>query len=238
MALLFTFFSGLFFLVGIVGFRLAKRKIELTNMAMACALVVIMGLIVFDLMPELLEMNKWWLVLFVLLGLVILILIDKIVPHHHHDHHDNDEEGEDHQSHLAHIGIVTILALLLHNIIEGMALYGVTLGNVKSGALMLLGIGLHNIPFGFQIATYNKSKYNKILLVLLILSGFIGGLIFSICGSINSTVEGIVIAITLGMLLHILIFELLKEVWLNIRKRESICGIIIGVVILVLINII
>ncbi len=238
MALILTFLSGLFFLVGIIVYHFANHKKEIAVASIATAAIVIIGLIVGDLIPELIELNKWWVALFVLLGLIVLMAMDRLIPHHHHDHHENDEEESDHQDHLKHIGIITILALLLHNIIEGMALYSVAVTSLKSGVLMLLGIGLHNLPFGFQIATYNKDKKSIVLIVMLVLSGFFGGLLFSIFGEFNIIFEGIIIAITLGMILHILIFELLKEVLANIKKKETIYGIIIGIILLIMINLI
>ena len=158
--------------------------------------------------------------------------------HHEHEHHEDDEEKIDHVLHMEHISTVTITALLLHNMIEGMALYGVASNNIKSGLLMLLGIGLHNLPFGFQIGSFGKNKENRGLICLLVLSGFIGGLLFSIFGSFNYLVEAIILSLTIGMLLHILIFELLKEIIQEIHKKETIYGIIIGIIILIIINLI
>lgn len=238
MSLLLTLISGLFFIVGIVIYNHSKHQKEITLVSMSCASVVIFGLIITDLVPELMEIGKWWFILFVLLGLIVLIIIDKMIPHHHHHHHENDELEPDHQNHLEHIGLVTIIALLLHNMIECMALYSVSSNNLKNGILMLLGISLHNLPLGFQIANYNKDKRNLFWLILLVFSGFIGGLIVCLFGSLSIELEGAIIAITVGMLIHILIFELLKEVLVNIKKKETIYGIIIGGIILVIINLI
>ena len=238
MALLLTLLSGLFFLIGVIVYRFVKHKKELTIGAMACALIVILGLICFDLVPELLEIKKWYLILCVVIGLLFLLLIDKLIPHHHHEHKENDEATKEHQGHLEHIGFITILALLLHNMVEGMALYSVSVNNLESGTLMCLGIGLHNLPFGFQIASNIKSRSKTVATILLVLSGLIGGLIVYAFGNISEFVTGIIIALTLGMLLYILIFELLKEVWSNIKKKSTICGIIIGITILMLINLI
>ena len=91
MALLLTFFSGLFFLVGIIIYNFVKNKTLFTRLSLSCASVVIIGLITFDLIPELIEVDKWWLIFFVIIGLFLLILIDKLVPHHEHNHHENDE---------------------------------------------------------------------------------------------------------------------------------------------------
>ena len=238
MALLLTFLSGLFFLIGIIVYRFVKHKKELTIGAMACALVVILGLICLDLIPELLEIGKWYLILWTIIGLVFLLIIDKLIPHHHHEHKKNDEETKEHQGHLEHISFITILALVLHNMVESMALFSVANNNLTSGALMCLGIGLHNLPFGFQIASDSKSRSKIVAVILLVLSGLIGGLIIYAFGSISQALIGIIIALTLGMLLYILFFELLKEVWSNIKHNATFCGIIIGIIILILINLI
>lgn len=237
MALLLTLGCGLFFLVGIIAYKFIKNKKVFTNFSIGCATVVLLGLIGFDLMPELIEINEPIMILFVILGLGLLLIVDKLVPHHEHDHVDNDEDKLEHIEHLSHISTITIIALLLHNMIEGMALYGVASSSISSGLLMMLGIGLHNLPFGFQIAS-SIDKKNIILLVALVLSGFIGGLVFSIFGGVTEFVEGIIIALTLGMLLHILVFELFREVYQNIAKKESIYGIIVGIVLVIIINII
>ena len=236
--LLLPLVSGLFFLIGIIVYRLVKHKKELTVVSMACAMVVIFGLIVGDLIPHLLEINNYLLIIFVFVGLLFILLLDKLIPHHHHEHHENDEETHDHQEHIKHISIITIMALLLHNFVEGMGLYGVAMDNYKSGILMCIGISLHNLPFGFQIASYNEKSSNKLLIALLVLSGLLGGLTIYLFGNVNHFVEGIIIAITLGMIMHILVFELFNEVWTNIKKKETYCGIIIGILILIIINII
>ena len=238
MALLLTFISGLFFLVGMIIYRFTKHKNELTIAAMSTAFIVIIGLIIFDLIPELLEFKKWYLFIFVIIGLIILLLLDKLVPHHHHDHHENDEATLDHQHHLQHIGFITVLALILHNMVECMALYTITTNDLNSGILMLVGIGLHNLPFGFQIANYGSNFSHKLAIFFLIISGFIGGLIIHFFGSISEFVTGIILSITLGMIIYILFFELLREVWSNIRQKATYCGIIIGILLLLLINII
>ena len=233
-ALLLTFLSGLFYLVGIIIYKFVKHKNELTVAAIACAAVVIIGLIVFDLAPELIEQDNAWLFVFVILGFVLLFLIDKLIPHHHHKHHDHDEATKEHKDRLEHVSTITILALSMHNLIEGMALYSISLESIRSGTLMLIGVGLHNLPFGFQIA----GTKNKLLVFLLVISAFLGGLIVFFFGNIDEFLQGVVLAISMGMLLHILLFELFKEIRENIRQKATIYGIIIGVILLIIINLI
>ncbi len=233
-ALLLTFLSGLFYLVGIIIYKFVKHKNELTVAAISCAAVVIIGLIVFDLAPELIEQDNAWLFVFVILGFVLLFLIDKLIPHHHHKHHDHDEATKEHKDRLEHVSTITILALSMHNLIEGMALYSISLESIRSGTLMLIGVGLHNLPFGFQIA----GTKNKLLVFLLVISAFLGGLVVFFFGNIDEFLQGVVMALSMGMLLHILLFELFKEIRENIRQKATIYGIIIGVILLIIINLI
>ncbi len=233
-ALLLTFLSGLFYLVGIIIYKFVKHKNELTVAAIACAAVVIIGLIVFDLAPELIEQDNAWLFVFVILGFVLLFLIDKLIPHHHHKHHAHDEATKEHKDRLEHVSTITILALSMHNLIEGMALYSISLESIRSGILMLIGVGLHNLPFGFQIA----GTKNKLLVFLLVISAFLGGLVVFFFGNIDEFLQGVVLAISMGMLFHILLFELFKEIRENIRQKMAIYGIIIGVILLIIINLI
>ena len=194
-ALLLTFLSGLFYLVGIIIYKFVKHKNELTVAAISCAAVVIIGLIVFDLAPELIEQDNAWLFVFVILGFVLLFLIDKLIPHHHHKHHDHDEATKEHKDRLEHVSTITILALSMHNLIEGMALYSISLESIRSGILMLIGVGLHNLPFGFQIA----GTKNKLLVFLLVISAFLGGLVVFFFGNIDEFLQGVVLAISMGM---------------------------------------
>lgn len=233
-ALLLTFLSGLFYLVGIIIYKFVKHKNELTVAAISCAAVVIIGLIVFDLAPELIEQDNAWLFVFVILGFVLLFLIDKLIPHHHHKHHDHDEATKEHKDRLEHVSTITILALSMHNLIEGMALYSISLESIRSGTLMLIGVGLHNLPFGFQIA----GTKNKLLVFLLVISAFLGGLVVFFFGNVDEFLQGVVMALSMGMLLHILLFELFKEIRENIRQKMAIYGIIIGVILLIIINLI
>ncbi len=235
--LLFTFLIGLFFILGLLVFHISKDKKKMTIFASSCAFVVVLGLIIFDLLPEVIETSNWWSIIFILLGLFLLKIIDIFVPHHHHHHKDIHDNVKEHDEHLNHIGIITVIALIFHNFIEGIGLYSVTLTDVKSGLLLGLGIGLHNLPLGIQIGSLEQDKKNNWLIGVLVLSSFIGGLVALSFGNIPEIVNNLILSLTLGMILHILIFELLGELINNAKKKEATYGIIIGIVVLIIINI-
>lgn len=231
--IIFTIFSGLFFLIGIV----MNNKDKTSNFTTSLAFVVLFGLLLFDLLPEMLEAKNYYLIIFCLIGFFSLIILDKLIPHHHHDHKEEQDDKIEHVEHLNHVGVITIIALTIHNMIEGLSLYSVTLSSIKSGLLMMIGISLHNIPLGFQIGASIKDKKKNILLIaILCMSSFLGALTIILFGTIKEEILGYLLSLTFGMLLYILIFELFHEVLINIKRKETKYGILCGIVILVLIN--
>ncbi len=240
MRLILPLIEGLLFLVGIYISKIVKNKKKLSNFAVSLALIVLFGLIFGDLIVELKEIYGSYnlrIIITCVLGIIILKLLDKFVPTHHHEHHDSEKNKEEHQSHLYHIGLVTLISLIIHNIVEGMATYLMGITDLKSGLIMALGVGLHNIPLGIEIgATMQddlKKKKNVGYIILLSLSSLIGGLIVLLFGEISDYYLGYIIALTLGMCIYITVFELVPETLVHIHKKETLLGIIMGLLIVI-----
>lgn len=237
-----TICAGLFFLIGGLISLKIKDKNKLNNFSVSLAFVIIINLIFLDLLPEIKELlvgikisNQIILfILFTLLGILLLKILDFFIPAHHHEHHDNEKNIEEHNSHVKHIGTLTIISLSLHNIIEGLAIMGITLNNFKAGLLICLSVALHNIPLGTQIFSSINIQKNKLLIILLTLSSLFGSIIFLLLGGLNNLLLAIISIITLGMLLFIVLNELLKEVWINKNKKETKWGIATGIIILII----
>lgn len=225
-----TFVVGTFILIGSLIIIFTKSNQKIISFSLALAFIVMIGLVFFELIFEAIEHlnNIFYVLIFALIGIFILKILDHFIPYH-----ENTKEKEN----LYHIGIVSSIALIIHNIIEGMAIYGVALTNIQTGILMALGVGLHNIPMGMVITgtIYNKNRKKIfLLLTLLMLSTLIGGLFMAFLSYyINEFVLGILLAITLGMLLYISIFELLPKVVNNIKNKTNIFGIIIGIIVII-----
>lgn len=244
MHLLLTLAVGLFFLIGVFVSRIVKEQNRLCNFSVSLAFVVLLGLIIFDLIPELREIYNinnifvWQnliLLIVICFGAGILKLFDLFIPDHHHDHHDDEKNELEHNSHLYHIGLVTLISILIHNVIEGMAIYLVSLQNIKLGIIMAVGVSLHNIPLGIEISATMlsnlKNRSNILLLILLSLSSLIGGLIVVLFGQIEEVYLGYVIALSLGMSIYLAFFELLPEMKTNLKKKATIWGLIIGIIV-------
>lgn len=249
-ALLLTLLVGLFILVGSLCGLSYKDNKKFTDFSISIAFGVIVGLIIFEILPESYEILSeevgvfrgiLSIIILALIGIVILKILDLFVPHHEHEahHHHKHNETKCHNEHLYHIGIVSSVAVIIHNLIEGMSLYLVSSNNILSGLLLCVGVGLHNVPMGLVISsTLSSSNYSKkkILNISLIvsLSTFVGGLIMFILGGVNSLVEGVLLGLTLGMLIYISLFELFHQIYHMKNKNIAILGSFIGFMLLVI----
>ena len=174
----------------------------------------------------------------VVLGFVILFQLDRLIPHHEsEDHHHHHKHSNCHNEHLKHIGIVTSLALILHNIIEGMGIYITSSTDFNTGLLLCIGVGLHNLPMGFMIESTlrNEYKFNKVLVISLIvsLSTLLGGIIASLLTT-SELVMGLLLSVTFGMLVYISFVELLPQINNISNKKIKYIGVISGSVLLMI----
>ena len=236
LALLTTALLGVFILIGVLISYFFKKSEKIVLYSIGLAFGVIVMLIFTDLLPEIIEcipISQIYIpIISIVLGFLMLRILDNFVPDH------GNKEKKDN---LIHIGVMSSIALGLHNIIEGMAIYSSMLSSTKLGLALTLGVGFHNIPLGIVIggAFYqsNNDKYKSILNILLVsLSTFVGGLLmfmFNI-NELSPTIEGILLSITLGMLLFIVLDELLPKVKKNIKNKAIISGITTGIIILLI----
>ncbi len=243
MALLLTLILGLCFLIGIIITKKVKKKSELSLISIACAFMVMLGMIMFDIIPNIASVTKGfehqWLTIigYATLGFLLLKGLDLLIPHHHHEHKEKEKNKKEHNEHLYHIGFVMAISLMLHNCLEGISIYITGINDMKLGLTMALAVALHNIPLGMEIAigmnTLETKKKSKILcLICLALSSFMGALIlFLFQSSFSIILEAALLCMTFGMLLYISLFELFKEVWTYRRQKMIYVGLIVGLII-------
>lgn len=240
-ALITTLVTGFLFLVGVLIIKKTNNKETLYKFSNALAFSIILGLLVFDLIPEIIVSFKLlgiykkivYILGYSLIGFLSLKILDCFIPVHNHHHNDNEKNKIEHNNHLFHIGVITSITIILHNIIEGMAIYTLSISDYHLGILMGITVGLHNIPMGMEISSSfdispDKSIKKLIIYALLIISPLLGGSIMLLFKNINSVVMGILLCITCGMLIYISFFELLNEIKNNIKYKVTIYGLIMG----------
>ena len=231
--------AGLFFLIGVIIAIKVKDNKTLISYSVGMAFTVLILLLTIDIIPEAYELFNNHKILYMLIGSIVgflvLFVIEKLVPHHNHY---EEEKKHHHNNHLNHIGIMTSIALIIHNIVEGMSIYTVASHDLKTGLIYSLAVGLHNIPFGVEIASLFgnkiKSKKSIILIICLILSTFIGGLILYIFNSnLSDLLLGMLLSITIGMVIYLVFNELFIELKEHFN-RAAILGIVTGILLMVI----
>ena len=211
--LIMTLLLGFAVLAGMLIIKRSKNHERIESLSVALAFGAMLGIALFDLGPEMAETwsprELWIPGLLILLGIGLLVLLDRFIP-------DHDEGGSGGEENMVHIGIMSAMAIILHNILEGMTVCSVALSSLVSGISLCVGVALHNIPMGMLIYTtlrreHGIKKYG--ILLLACGSTFAGGLLMALLHGLiaQRVLEGLV-AIALGMVLYILIFELLPSV--------------------------
>ena len=237
LALFITFLLGFFIIIGvIIAFFLKKQK-KVLDFIFAFALSILTMLILVDLLGHTIEhlgiKHIYLFILFTCLGLLIFKIIDDFVPEHEDAKMTKNEEKKN----IVHIGVLTTIALVIHNFVEGMAIYLTSANDINLGIMMALGVGLHNIPLGIIITTTLNSDKNTgkylFCIISLFISSFLGGLLLYLLNinTVSDIVIGSLLALTIGMLLYIIIFELYPKVKKTTNKKITIIGLVTGVII-------
>lgn len=182
--------------------------------ALSFAAGVMVAVSITDLIPEgqnLLKeyMNPWTIILITFLFLIIGILISISINHYL-------PETSKSNSKLYRVGIISMLAIIIHNIPEGIATFITSSHNLSLGISLTIAIALHNIPEGISISIpiFYASESRKKAIFYTFISGmsellgallaflFLGNLITEpIMGMIYITIAGIMIHISLNELL-------------------------------------
>lgn len=241
-SLMMTLLTGLFMLIGLIIILCTRNNNRVVNFSISMAFGVIVMLVLLELIPESYElitnqsglpMNIIFMIIFTFMGIILLKVLDHFIP----DHEMLEENQKEVDDNFLHIGIVSSIALVLHNLIEGMAIYSSTKTSMDMGFLVAIGVGLHNIPMGMVVTSTfykaNKSIHKTVLLTTAIaLSTFLGGVIMVFLNRfITDTFLGILLCITLGMLIYIIFFELLEEMIHNKDRKITVIGMLFGIII-------
>lgn len=240
LALFITFLLGFFIIIGvIIAFFLKKQK-KVLDFIFAFALSILTMLILTDLLGHTIEhlgiKHIYLFILFTCLGLLIFKIIDDFVP----EHEDVKMTKKEEKKNIVHIGVLATIALIIHNFVEGMAIYLTATNDINLGIMMALGVGLHNVPLGIIVTTTlnNDEKLGKYLfcIISLFFSSFVGGLLLYLLNinAVSDIVIGSLLALTIGMLLYIIIFELYPKVKKTSNKKITIIGLGCGVIIAIL----
>lgn len=234
-----TIIAGLSTMIGTILIFLKKKTDNIIIGSLSFASGVMLTVSITDLIPEayILLNNVFkpfptiiYLLIFIVLGIIFSMLIDKYLP-------DNFEQKEKMNSKgLYRVGIISMLAIILHNIPEGIATFMATNSNITLGISLAIAITLHNIPEGISISVpiyYATGSRLKAIFYTFIsgISEPFGALIAYLFLSpfINDKIMGFLLSIIAGIMAHISIYELLPQSKKYNNKKLTYIFFIIGV---------
>lgn len=235
-----SFIAGLSTLFGAFIIFISKKQDKFIVSSLSFASSVMFFISILDLIPESYSsLNNDFtsnftiltILLFITIGISISCFIENLIP----------EKKEINNSHLFKLGIISMIAIILHNIPEGMATFIATSSNLKLGITLTIAITLHNIPEGISIALpiYYASGNKKKAFLYTFISGMsepLGAFLAYIILSpyINNITLGILFAIISGIMIHISLFELLPSSLKYKNYKYSSIFIILGIIIVLL----
>lgn len=232
---LITFLAGCSTLIGFLFVYLKNNSNRILISSLAFASGVMFLISVMDLIPSSFSSinSVYYFIpsflicsLFVVVGIIVSMLIDKYLP-------DNTYQD----GYLYRVGMISMIAIILHNIPEGIATYLTSNHDLKLGITLTIALALHNIPEGISVAVpiyYSTGSKKKAFLYTLVsgMSEFLGAIFAAIflVGFSNDFFMGCLYAIIAGIMMHISIYELLPSSFKYKRPLQTILFFLIGMV--------
>lgn len=238
MAFLLTSLAGLSTMIGTIPiFINLKNSDKIIASSLSFASGVMLCVSIIDLVPEsIIMLSKYYSGLvvitlsfvFIIIGIITSSLIDKHLPTIEF-------------SSLYRVGIISMLAIILHNIPEGIATFISTTKDTSLGISLATSIALHNIPEGISISIpiyYSTRSKTKAYLYTFIsaLSEPLGALLtyLFLLPFVNDILLGLLFSFIAGIMLQISLTELLPESLSYKYKTNTIIFFIIGLIFMLL----
>ena len=241
-AFILSFLAGISTVIGALVILFDKKKNNKTVViSLSFAAGVMMCVSLTDLLPNSFGMisssNALFpkiilSLIFMTFGIIISMLIDKYLP-------DNSENTDN--KGLYKIGIISMVAIILHNIPEGIATFITSTNNLKLGLTITIAIALHNIPEGISIAVpiYHATNNKLKAFLYALLSGMsevIGSILAYLFLSplITDHIMAALYAIIAGIMIHISVYELIPGAYKESTLKSVLKYFLIGFGVMIL----
>ncbi len=206
--LILTLLSGLSTLLGLIPIFIKNKKPN-TVIAAACSFAsgVMICISILDLIPESIKYLTYKFNPFLTITLCFIFIIIGIFLS---TSLDNYIDKTSNKNTLFKTGILSMIAIIIHNIPEGIVTFIISNKNIYLGISICIAIALHNIPEGISIAIpiyYSTKSKKKALLytVLASISEPFGAILTGIflINYINNTTLGLLFALIAGIMIQI-----------------------------------
>lgn len=241
-AFILSFLAGISTVIGaFIIFFDKNRNSKIVTISLSFASGVMICVSLTDLLPNSFDMilnsNSTFpklilTLIFLVIGIIISMLIDKYLPS---EYENNDNKG------LYKIGIISMVAIILHNIPEGIATFITSTNNLTLGITLTLAIALHNIPEGISIAVpiYHSTNNKLKAIMYALLSGMsevIGSILayLFLAPFINDHIMAALYAIIAGIMIHISVYELIPGAYKDSTLKKVLKYFVIGFIVMII----
>ena len=235
-SLLITILAGFSTIIGITPcFFKIKNKNNLIANILGFSSGVMITISLISLIPEAISLlNKTYktfpsfiiCAIFIVIGIIISTIIDTKTEKYKTDN-------------LYKLGIMATIALMLHNIPEGITTFITSTINQELGYKLALAITLHNIPEGLSIAIpiYYSSKSKLKAFKYTFISGFseLFGAIFALIflkNVITPSLLSIILALTAGIMIDISMYEFLPTAFKHKKNKTTFFYFALGIILM------
>ena len=200
---------------------------------------IMIGISITDLIPNsyfnIISKYSWFkgnfitILIFLFGGYIITLISSKI------------DKKMDNTGNLYKLGILNMIALMIHNLPEGMATFLSSYTNINLGIKLSIAIMLHNIPEGISIAIpiYYATKNKLLAFKYTFISGFaepIGAILSFILfkNIINNLTISIILILVAGIMIFLSINKIYSETLKYKEYKYIKYGIIIGIIFIII----
>lgn len=238
-ALLISLMAGLSTVLGSILIFIKPKNINnYIGVSLAFSATIMLLLSVTELIPEgfiYLEYKYNFLIATIMVFLMILIgnFLSKTI-------NNKISKEKEINSSLYRVGVLSMIALMMHNLPEGILTFVSSMIDIELGMKLGIAIMLHNIPEGIAIAvpiyyaTKSKSKAIKATLLSGLSEPF-GAILAWIFlrNYINNFIISLILLFVAGLMISISINDIFEEAN-KYSKRNIIIGIILGSLVFIL----
>lgn len=228
-----TFIAGISTLIGgFIPFLKIKNQERIILCSLAFAAGIMVSISILDLLPSsfnyLVGRYNLSVVLFIifisfLIGVIVFLLMDRFST--------KDVDN------LYRVGIFSMIAIIIHNIPEGIITFILSANDIRLGLFLGISIALHNIPEGISVMVpiyYGTNSFKKAFLYTLVagiaepIGGVICYLLFKNC--INNLVLGGLFSFIAGVMIYLSFTELLPKSFEYKNSNLTLLVFMVGVV--------
>ena len=235
-------------LLGLIGGLLVLWREQgvkrITKYLMSFAAGSILGAALLELFPEALEANAdtHVLGLWVLTGVMIFFILEKLLILHHHTH-EEVSEAEMHGDGLHGLRAVQPLIIIgdaLHNFLDGVIIAIAFLTDLRIGIITAIAVVAHEIPQeigDFGILLHSGMRRGRVLFwnVLGALVGPVGAVVAITFRDVYEKAAGAVLAVVVGNFVYLALADLIPAIKHESRIRNTIGQIVLVIVGIVLV---